>query len=61
MRFQRDATALTQAGDAAPFGVVAREALLTESRYALSEAGRRDGRLVRPVNTGPETFSCPPT
>lgn len=38
MRFQRDAMALSLAGDAAPFEPVAREALLTESRQTLSEA-----------------------
>jgi len=39
MRFQRDAMALTLAGDAAPFGPVARQALRTETRHTLSEAG----------------------
>lgn len=38
MRFQRDALALTLAGDAAPFEPVARQALRTETRHALSEA-----------------------
>lgn len=38
MRFQRDAMALTLAGDAAPFEPVARQALRTETRQALSEA-----------------------
>ncbi len=38
MRFQRDAMALTLAGDAAPFEPVARQALRTESRQTLSEA-----------------------
>lgn len=38
MRFQRDAMALTLAGDAAPFEPVAREALRTETQHKLSEA-----------------------
>ena len=38
MRFQRDAMALTLAGDAAPFQPVARQALRTETRHTLSEA-----------------------
>jgi 2-haloacid dehalogenase len=38
MRFQRDAMALTLAGDAAPFEPVARQALRTETRHMLSEA-----------------------
>lgn len=38
MRFQRDAMALTLAGDPAPFEPVARQALRTETRHALSEA-----------------------
>ena len=38
MRFQRDAMALSLAGDAARFEPVAREALRTESRQTLSEA-----------------------
>lgn len=38
MRFQRDAMALTLAGDAAPFEPVARQALRTEMRHTLSEA-----------------------
>lgn len=38
MRFQRDAMALTLAGDTAPFGPVARQALRTETRHVLSEA-----------------------
>ncbi len=38
MRFQRDAMALTLAGDAAPFEPVARQALRTEARGKLSEA-----------------------
>ena len=38
MRFQRDAMALSLAGDAAPFEAVARQALRTESRQTLSEA-----------------------
>jgi len=38
MRFQRDAMALTLAGDIAPFEPVARQALRTETRHALSEA-----------------------
>ncbi|MBT8107886.1 MAG: HAD-IA family hydrolase [Gammaproteobacteria bacterium] len=37
MRFQRDAMALTLAGDAAPFEPVARQALRTETRHMLSE------------------------
>ncbi|MGM0766720.1 MAG: HAD-IA family hydrolase [Pseudomonadota bacterium] len=37
LRFQRDAMALTLAGDAAPFDAVARESLRTETKYALSE------------------------
>jgi 2-haloacid dehalogenase len=37
MRFQRDAMALTLAGDAAPFEPVARQALRTETRHVLSE------------------------
>lgn len=39
MRFQRDAMALTLAGDAAPFEPVARQALRTETQHTLSEAG----------------------
>jgi len=38
MRFQRDAMALSLAGDALPFEPVARQALRTESRQTLSEA-----------------------
>lgn len=38
MRFQRDAMALTLAGDEAPFEPVARQALRTETEHALSEA-----------------------
>lgn len=38
MRFQRDAMALTLAGDAAPFEPVARQALRTETRHVLSDA-----------------------
>ncbi len=38
MRFQRDAMALTLAGDPAPFEPVARQALQTETRQLLSEA-----------------------
>jgi len=38
MRFQRDAMALTLAGDTAPFEPVARQAMRTESQHALSEA-----------------------
>lgn len=38
MRFQRDAMALTLAGDAAPFEPVAREALRTETQHELSAA-----------------------
>ncbi len=38
MRFQRDAMALTIAGDAAPFEPVARQALRTETRHMLSDA-----------------------
>jgi len=38
MRFQRDAMALTLAGDDAPFEPVARETLRTETRHRLSEA-----------------------
>ena len=37
MRFQRDAMALSLAGDAAPFDAVARQALRTESLQTLSE------------------------
>ncbi|UDL06126.1 HAD family hydrolase [Marinobacter sp. CA1] len=37
LRFQRDAMALTLAGDSAPFDAVAREALRTETRLTLSE------------------------
>ncbi|KEF31278.1 haloacid dehalogenase, type II [Marinobacter nitratireducens] len=37
LRFQRDAMALTLAGDAAPFEAVARESLRTETRLTLSE------------------------
>ncbi|TGN40271.1 HAD family hydrolase [Marinobacter confluentis] len=37
LRFQRDAMALTLAGDPAPFEAVAREALRTETKYTLSE------------------------
>src|SRR6056297_201988 len=38
MRFQRDAMALTLAGDDAPFEPVAREAMRTETRQRMSEA-----------------------
>lgn len=38
MRFQRDALAMSLAGDAAPFEPVARQALRTESRQTFSEA-----------------------
>lgn len=38
MRFQRDAMALTLAGDEAPFEAVAREALLVETQYRVTEA-----------------------
>lgn len=38
MRFQRDAMALTLAGDAAPFDPVARQALRTETRHTLGES-----------------------
>lgn len=38
MRFQRDALALTLAGDDAPFEPVARQALRTEARHELGEA-----------------------
>lgn len=37
LRFQRDAMALTLAGDTAPFEAVARESLHTETKYTLSE------------------------
>lgn len=37
LRFQRDAMALTLAGDTAPFDAVARESLRTETRYRLTE------------------------
>ncbi len=37
LRFQRDAMALTLAGDPAPFDAVARESLRTETRYTLPE------------------------
>lgn len=37
LRFQRDAMALTLAGDAAPFEAVARESLRTETKLTLSE------------------------
>ncbi|MFO7993826.1 MAG: HAD-IA family hydrolase [Marinobacter sp.] len=37
LRFQRDAMALTLAGDEAPFEAVARESLRTETKYTLSE------------------------
>lgn len=37
LRFQRDAMALTLAGDSAPFEAVAREALRTETRLTLNE------------------------
>lgn len=37
MRFQRDAMALTLAGDSAPFEAVAKESLRTETKYTLSE------------------------
>lgn len=37
MRFQRDAMALTLAGDKAPFEPVARQALRTETKHRLSE------------------------
>ncbi|MGF1527595.1 MAG: HAD family hydrolase [Candidatus Competibacterales bacterium] len=38
MRFQRDAMALTLAGDQAPFEPVARQAMRTETQHKLSEA-----------------------
>ncbi|MGK7297367.1 MAG: haloacid dehalogenase type II [Candidatus Wenzhouxiangella sp. M2_3B_020] len=38
LRFQRDAMALTLAGDEAPFEPVARQAMRTESQQAMSEA-----------------------
>lgn len=38
MRFQRDAMALTLAGDAAPFEPVARQALRTETQHTVTEA-----------------------
>jgi 2-haloacid dehalogenase len=38
MRFQRDAMALTLAGDAAPFEAVGREALRTETKHTASDA-----------------------
>lgn len=38
MRFQRDAMALTLAGDQAPFEPVARQALRTETKHTLSES-----------------------
>ncbi|WP_375177793.1 HAD family hydrolase [Marinobacter mobilis] len=37
LRFQRDAMALTLAGDSAPFEAVARESLRTETKFTLSE------------------------
>lgn len=37
LRFQRDAMALTLAGDTAPFDALARESLRTETKYTLSE------------------------
>lgn len=37
LRFQRDAMALTLAGDTAPFEALARESLRTETKYTLSE------------------------
>lgn len=37
LRFQRDAMALTLAGDTAPFEAVARESLRTETKHTLSE------------------------
>ncbi|GAA0842791.1 hypothetical protein GCM10009113_11560 [Marinobacter szutsaonensis] len=37
LRFQRDAMALTLAGDTAPFDDLARESLRTETKYTLSE------------------------
>ncbi|MFB4204853.1 HAD-IA family hydrolase [Arhodomonas sp. KWT2] len=39
MRFQRDAMALTLAGDEAPFEPVARQALRTETQHTLGEDG----------------------
>lgn len=38
MRFQRDAMALTLAGDEAPFEPVARQSMRTETRHTMSEA-----------------------
>lgn len=38
LRFQRDAMALTLAGDKAPFEAVARQAMRTESHHAMSES-----------------------
>jgi 2-haloacid dehalogenase len=38
LRFQRDAMALTLAGDEAPFEPVARQAMRTESHHSMSEA-----------------------
>lgn len=52
LRFQRDAMALTLAGDAAPFEAVARESLRTETRLNLSE---------RDVEYVVEGFSTLPT
>lgn len=52
LRFQRDAMALTLAGDQAPFEPLARESLRTETRYTLSE---------RDVEYVVEGFSSLPT
>ncbi|MCG7198757.1 HAD-IA family hydrolase [Marinobacter pelagius] len=52
LRFQRDAMALTIAGDTAPFEAVARESLRTETKHTLSE---------RDVEYVVEGFSTLPT
>jgi 2-haloacid dehalogenase len=52
MRFQRDAMALTLAGDEAPFEPVARQALRTETRHMLNDADIRhvlDGFATLPA------------
>lgn len=51
LRFQRDAMALTLAGDAAPFEAVARESLRTETKHTLNE--RDIGYVVDGFSTLP--------
>jgi len=51
LRFQRDAMALTLAGDPAPFEPLARESLRTETKYTLNE--RDIGYVVEGFSTLP--------